>query len=63
MKIEIPNGYEALGLVLNQAINQAAKGKGKERHAIGEPFYQQPICEISRQVVFCSARAIVVRPV
>lgn len=34
-------GYESLADVLQRAYDQAAKGKGKERHARGEPFDEQ----------------------
>lgn len=34
-------GYERLANVLHRAFNQAAHGKGKERHARGEPFHEQ----------------------
>ncbi len=34
-------GYYSLAEVLNRAFLQAAKGKGKDRHAQGEPFDQQ----------------------
>jgi hypothetical protein len=34
-------GYEKLAAVLQRAYDQAAKGKGKERHAAGEPFHEQ----------------------
>lgn len=34
-------GYEKLADVLQRAFEQAAKGKGKERHADGEPFHEQ----------------------
>ena len=34
-------GYEKLADVLSRAYNQAAIGKGKERHAQGEPFHEQ----------------------
>lgn len=34
-------GYEKLADVLQRAFNQAARGKGKERHAQGEPFHEQ----------------------
>lgn len=34
-------GYEPLADVLNRAFEQAAFGKGKERHAQGEPFVEQ----------------------
>lgn len=35
------SGYEKLADVLQRAYNQAAVGKGKERHAVGEPFHEQ----------------------
>ncbi len=39
-------GYEMLAAVLVEAYNQAAKGKGKERHAqAGEPFDQQVMAD------------------
>ena len=41
-------GYESLAAVLRAAYHQAAGGKGKDRHASGEPFHQQPICLINR---------------
>lgn len=40
-------GYEALESVLNRAFEQAAHGKGKERHACGRPFTEQPMQTIS----------------
>jgi hypothetical protein len=49
-EFEVPKNYESLSDVLSLAIQQAATGKGKERHATGEPFDKQPICNISRQV-------------
>lgn len=36
--------YLSLSEVLEMAYNRAAKGKGMERHASGESFEQQPIC-------------------
>lgn len=42
------SGYEALETVLCAAYNQAANGKGKERHAQDDPFLEQPIMEIGR---------------
>lgn len=36
-------GYESLAQVLQAAYDQAAKGKGAERHATGLPFDQQPM--------------------
>tara|TARA_R110000772_G_scaffold51809_4_gene118868 strand:+ start:1008 stop:1358 length:351 start_codon:yes stop_codon:yes gene_type:complete len=45
-------GYVELERVLNLAVDQAANGKGKERHAITQgvfrPFHEQPICSIGR---------------
>ena len=51
MKIElddgyvIPKGFESLASVFQMAIEQAAKGKGKERHQDSEdqPFHEQDI--------------------
>lgn len=43
-------GYEPLISVLNDALKQAAEGKGKERHANNKPFDRQPIAEIGRMV-------------
>ena len=40
-------GYETLHNVLNRAYEQAAKGKGKERHAGDLPFDEQPMQQIS----------------
>lgn len=40
--------YEDLARILNMAYDQAASGKGKERHANGKPFDRQPIMEIAR---------------
>jgi len=46
-----PDEYQSLRRVLDLALDQAANGKGKERHANeGEPFEKQKICEISRRV-------------
>lgn len=44
------DGYHDLRRVLALAINQAENGKGKDRHANGRPFAQQPLMEISRMV-------------
>ena len=44
-------GYEPLKRVLDEAYQQAAGGKGKERHASdGRPFMEQPIMTIARDV-------------
>lgn len=42
-----PEGYEELADVLNRALDQAAYGKGKERHANDKPFVEQPMQVIS----------------
>ena len=44
-----PN-YGPLRAVLDRAYEQAAFGKGKERHANGRDFTRQPICEIGRML-------------
>ncbi len=41
--IAIVRGYEELANVLVEALNQAQAGKGRERHAKGMPFNDQPI--------------------
>ncbi len=44
MTIAAPPGYEALGRILERALQQAATGKGHERHAVGgEPWHEQHI--------------------
>jgi hypothetical protein len=42
--------YYMLSEVLGLAFNRAAKGKGKERHACGEPFEKQQIIEVSKRL-------------
>jgi hypothetical protein len=42
-------GYNSLANVLQRAFNQAAKGKGAERHAQGEPFDQQVMQDGARR--------------
>ena len=49
--INVPGEYISLGLVLQSALEQASKGKGKERHASeGEAYEDQIICEVARRV-------------
>lgn len=43
-------GYEQLAAVLQDAHNQAAYGKGDERHASGLPFHEQRMQQISTQL-------------
>lgn len=45
--IDVPAGYENLFAVLTDAFNQAAYGKGKDRHAKGAPFDEQRMQTIS----------------
>lgn len=40
--------YEPLQRVLSRALEQAAHGKGADRHANGQPFMEQPIMRNSR---------------
>ena len=42
--------YASLRAILDEAYDQAATGKGRDRHAQGQPFERQPICEIARLV-------------
>lgn len=44
-----PDPYASLSVVLGDAFYQAAKGKGRERHANDLPFEQQPIMQGSRK--------------
>jgi len=41
------NDYDRLDAVLKRAYDQAAIGKGAERHAQGKPFHEQPMQVIS----------------
>lgn len=49
-KLEAQNNYIKLKEVLDRAYNQAATGKGAERHAQGLPFEDQPMQQISRLI-------------
>lgn len=44
----VPEGYERLADILQRALDQASTGKGKERHAGGLPFHEQPMQQISQ---------------
>jgi uncharacterized coiled-coil protein SlyX len=46
----VVSGYEPLAGVLREALDQAQAGKGKERHANGKHFLEQPIMAIGRMV-------------
>lgn len=43
-------GYGPLAEILQEALDQSQRGKGKERHANGREFERQPIMEIGRMV-------------
>lgn len=43
-------GYERLADVLRRAFDQAARGKGKERHAVDHAFHDQPMQTISELI-------------
>ena len=64
MTIDIPEGYEALGLALGEALAQAARGKGADRHAEkGERFADQLIMSIPKRLgeggeCFCLGQAL-----
>jgi hypothetical protein len=58
-KAEVPNtdpiysvhpNYHKLATVFAEAIDQAARGKGRERHASDEAFEDQLICFIARHL-------------
>ena len=63
MTIDIPEGYESLGLALGEAVAQASRGKGADRHAEkGEPFSDQLIMSIPKRLgdggeCFCLGQA------
>ena len=63
MTIDIPEGYESLGLALGEAVAQASRGKGADRHAEkGELFSDQLIMSIPKRLgpggeCFCLGQA------
>lgn len=48
--LPVPDGYESLAAVLQEALDQAAHGKGLERHADDRPFHDQPIMRETQAV-------------
>lgn len=46
MTMKSINGYESLANVLERAYDQAATGKGAERHARDLPFEEQPMQQL-----------------
>lgn len=49
-EISTGDNYSSLAEILTAAYDQAANGKGKERHATGEPFDEQPIVKIQEML-------------
>ena len=50
-QVNVSPNYRSLYFVLLNALEQAANGKGKDRHQKNnEPFEEQPICSIARRV-------------
>lgn len=49
LSMNVEPGYEPLFYVLQEALEQAQHGKGKERHADGKPFIEQDICQLARE--------------
>lgn len=47
---ETKKNYQILLETLIDAFNQAAYGKGKERHSSGDSYDQQPCCFIARKL-------------
>lgn len=64
MTIDIPEGYESLGFALGEAVAQASRGKGADRHAEkGERFSDQLIMSIPKRLgdggeCFCLGQAL-----
>jgi len=48
--IEVPSGYASLFDVLARALEQASKGKGKDRHANNDAFEDQIMCYMAQQL-------------
>lgn len=48
--ITVDPNYGSLAAVLQEAHDQAAMGKGRERHSDNKPFLDQPIMEIARML-------------
>lgn len=49
-ELRIRESYMALQEVLHDAYNQAAVGKGADRHACHDNFDKQIICEVTRRL-------------
>jgi len=48
-RLQPKEGYEDVAEVLDRALAQTQSGKGKERHATGEPFQEQEIMQGARR--------------
>lgn len=46
LRLPVSPGYEHLAAVLDEALAQAQSGKGRDRHASGEPFHDQQIVQL-----------------
>lgn len=55
--MQIEKGYEKLMAVFQAAHDQAAHGKGKERHANGLPFHEQRMQSISKTLASADGMA------
>lgn len=55
--MQIEKGYEKLAAVFQAAHDQAAHGKGKERHANGLPFHEQRMQSISKTLASADGMA------
>ena len=47
-EIEGRHHYGELDRILEEAYDQSAAGKGNERHSVGQPWEDQPICANAR---------------
>lgn len=43
----VSNPYDTLSSIFNEALHRASEGKGKDRHANGKPFDEQPIVALN----------------
>lgn len=50
MEFKVEPGYEELAQFMQEALNQAQAGKGKERHANKRPFINQTLMNNTRAV-------------
>jgi hypothetical protein len=50
MELRVESGYEPLAEIMQEALDQAQHGKGKERHANERPFTNQTLMNNTRAV-------------